>query len=508
MTFLKGKNMETFTVKNKQGFYTVGSKKRTKVKKSLSIEGLYGILTDTRNKDLLDNLKLTDNKQQKVSFDIDGNNGIFILKTPNKTQEFIYSSTKGIKKIKEEIVSFNGKTREYIEYHKNGNKKLKMQILSNGTKEYILEEYDKNDNIVKTTEPTMDNNDNFETIKQNNFLGHKQNFYLGDEYVIEKKFRELGITVNRNDLKYFDGSDVYTLSKEEEDKINNEVCRKFGYNGSYENLLRKAIEDKNNDLCVEIVNFKYKLFLNKTVEFLKENSLKIKKSSKKMDYTSEKIVTEYSIVDKDKKVTFELPDTREFNDDDKLSVKICDNGELKLACNNNYIDTGQKYYFTIPSKSDTIYIFDNKKGEHHSNFKWDKEKNPNFSVIAAGCFILDEKGKIAKIVNDSGHFKPISRDCTESFLRTLSKNLVVSLKEDGLDIKSKGLGNLLSENKKVGKDGYNISVDITKCGGIEERNNITLYSNEPDGATSTITKRKIQLIDENTRKNFVIRGKV
>lgn len=177
-------------------------------------------------------------------------------------------------------------------------------------------------------------------------------------------------------------------------------------------------------------------------------------------------------------------------------------GELKLECNNLPIKPGEKYYFTVPAKDGSIYLFDEKAGEHHSNFKWNEERNPDFSVVAAGSFIVDENVKIAAIINDSGHFKPSSKDCTESFLRVLSKNMYSSLVEGGLEIADRSIKELLSESRKINDENYNISIDITKCGGVViDRDKVTIESAELDNAITDISERRLNLIDENAKRH-------
>ena len=157
-----------------------------------------------------------------------------------------------------------------------------------------------------------------------------------------------------------------------------------------------------------------------------------------------------------------------------------------LQKNNIQLEPGKKHYFVL-SEDRSIYVFNDQIGEHHSNFPWIKGNR----VFAAGCFILDEDGKIAKIVNDSGHYKPTEKDCTESLLRVLSK----MVKKQN---QNKGVECLISDSKKVA-DGYNISVDVSKMGGVAERDNITLESNESQ-ATSVVSFRKIKLFDNNAYK--------
>lgn len=492
------KSEEIFFIKNKNPKES-SKYEETRRKESLSVEDLYEIPTNGKNSNLLTNLKITDNKQQNILFTTDDKENI-ILETNNKKEIFsvsISNDKPSVKKIKEEIkertnmtiktfsddsetteqFALNGKklseevvnhkdnSREYTEFHKFGNIKLKMQVDSNGKQNYILEKYGKDKNLAETMEPFYEDGDDFETVKDNNILGHKQKFSLTGKKRIEKDFRKFGIVTNENRIQCFNES----------------------FNKSY-NKLKNNIDENVEELSI---------FRN--IEIIKNNFSTLKKIRNKIE--DNRTISEYSVKIGEKEINFEIEEARIFDDKDKLKVEISEDGELKFKCDNISFESGGKYYFTVPDKDGSIYLFDKNEGRHHSNFSWDKERNSSFSVVASGLIILDNDYKIAKITNHSGHFKPIAKDSTESLLRVLAKNIVLVLKEKGLDVKFKGIEDLLSKDKKIGNEGYNISVDKTKC----ESKSITLNSEEPQ-ATTTISKRRLNLIDENARNSIMSRG--
>lgn len=397
------------------------------------------------------------------------------------------------KKLSEEFINHKDNSREYTEFHKTGNTKLKMQTDDNGKQNYILESYGKDNNLIKTEKPFWKDGDDFETVKGNNILGHKQKFSLNERAQNEKYFRDLGITTNINSIRYFNKAfkDI-KIDEKKEQEIKMAVSKYFGYENYHE--LENSMNG-NKELSKKVNS----LFLTKrNMEILKDNSSTLKEISDRTE--KGRIISKYSVKIKEKEETFEVEKAKIFDDKDKLKVK-CENGELKLECDSMSLEPGKKYFFTVPNKDGSIYLFDKDKGEHHSNFSWDKERNHDFSIVSGGYFILDDDGKIAKITNYSGHFQPTSKDSTESFLRTLAKNMVSSLNEKGLDAKSKSIEDLLSKDKKIGNEGYNISVDTTKC----EADSITVDSEEPE-ATTIISKRKLDLIYRNAMSNVISRS--
>ena len=116
---------------NRLGWYQT-----TKKMESLTIKDLYSILADTRNKYLLDGLKITDNKGQNISFKIDSDGCDVILETDNKKEAFIF--------------------------HKDGSMDRLTQIKSSGY--YILDKFDKNNNLIENKSDYWENGDNLKTV--------------------------------------------------------------------------------------------------------------------------------------------------------------------------------------------------------------------------------------------------------------------------------------------------------------------------------------------------------
>lgn len=468
----------------------------------ISFEKLLSIITNKKNEKILDKIEVKDDKKKPINFEIqkiensDQKNIIIISekkveffktvennkKIFKKTQEIIKDRTSTIikefsddgiekirknslygKKLSEDIIDNTRDSRVYREFYSNG--KVKVELSKDNSNRYTLIQYSK---TGEQTKKELDYNagDDFETVKNNNILGKKTKFPLDENYSFEKDFRKLGIVTNINNIGGF--RDSFKLPEHINQKIQNKIFEKFNCKDNTE-LFNKVsmgnIADINN-----------KLKLNEQIKILKESKLKIMELESK----------EYEIAIENE--NYRIQKAREFDDKDKLKVSIGEDGKPQLKVNEKLLKEG-KYYFTLPNKG-SIYVFNEEKSEHHSNFPFDNEKNPNFSVVAAGCFILDKDGKVLKIVNDSGHFKPKSKDCTESFLRYISKEIQL--------VNAKcSVSELLSDKIKTKDGGYSLSVDITKCeGNILNRKNVTADSVEPAEAVSIISKRRLELIDE------------
>lgn len=481
--------------------------KSVKSLEQISSEKLISIMTNKRNKKILDKIKIEDINGKPVNFEIQENGNIdqkniIIISEKKvdffknvggnqeifkKTQEIIKDRTfttikefldDGIEKIRknsldgkklsEDIIDNTRDGRLYREFYSNG--KVKVELSKDNSNRYTLIQYNK---TGEQTKKELDYNagDDFETVKNNNILGKKTKFPLDENYSSEKDFRKLGIVTNINNIGSF--RDSFKLPSDINQKIKDKTLEKFNCKNDRE--LFNKIENKEISQT-DFTDFNNKLRLNEQIKILKKSELKIIELESK-EY-------KISIENKD----YKIAKAREFNDEDKLSVLVGEDGKPRLKVGNKPLEEG-KHYFTAPSKGG-VYIFSETKGEHHSNFPVDNKENPNFSVVAAGCIIVDKDGKVERVINDSGHFKPTSEDCTESFLRCMKKEMQEK------NIKS-SIKELISDKIKT-KDGYYpLSLDITKCeGGIQSRGNITADSAELAGAISVISERILGLIDE------------
>lgn len=497
-------NSFSLSVKGKGKIFLKGKKrlfgrsgKYVKTLGDVSDQGLVSIISDKENAEILDKLEVKKNTNESKTefFKIVSNNpGDFNLK---KTKEEIRDRTNIIirtfsddieiinkydlnkKKLSEDTIDQKNNCRKYVEFYSDGKEKLELNLELNrdGTKNYSFFEYDK-EGIRTKKELYFDGNDDFETVKNNNVLSKKTKFALDENYTPEKEFRGMGIVTNVNDIDKFSNS--FELPKNIEDKIYREALKKFNCKDLRE-AGNKISEGKiSNSVFISLLN---KLYLDARIEILKGSDLKI----------TELGSIEYKIRRKFGRKTeeYNIPKAREFGESDRLRISLDENNKPIFTIDGKPLGKG-KHYFTAPNKGG-IYIFDNTKKEHHSNFPLDNEKNPDFSVVAAGCFILGEDGKLIKVINDSGHFKPKSKDCTESFLRCASKEM----QRTGVEC---SVTELLSDKIKTQDGGYSLSIDITKCqGDIQGRKNITDDSIEPPEAISVISKRRIDLIDKKTK---------
>ncbi len=555
--------MDTYTIEsNDREFYVENSEtfeyERAKSKGALSIRDLYKILTDIRNESISGNFRITNSKQEEVSFEINDNK--LILKKGNKIEKFdpsilnttittisgnskkieVFSFSKN-KTISEEIINNENNSREYTEFHKTGNIKLKMQT-DDEKQNYTLEKYDKDNNLIETLEPSLeddddfedlsednddfdyssgedndnfkdlpkDNDDDFEKIKNNYILSHKKGFNLNDECLYEKDFRNLGIPTNVTNNSFGFEEPFNKATKNEIENAVDEFVKKNGLECPEEDS--ENLEPEEEVMAIANLQkksvFRKNFEFAKNMEFLKKNSSSLKIIEKKHDTYSDENNLMYSVGTGEETKTFEIRKMREFNDKDKLDINVCKNGKIELRYNGSNLKPKAKYYFTVPNKDGSIYLFTDGLMEHHSNFPWNKERNPNFSVIAAGYFTVDKEGKISEISNDSGHFKPIAKDNSESFLRTLAKNMFLALdkasnekdgreekvktkkktkkkvKKKSFNINDRSISELFSKNKRV-NGGYKISEDVTT------------YS------TSVISDRKLDLIDRNARSKVM-----
>ena len=447
--------------------------------------------------------KITNEENKNIPFGynaIDTNNILPTAANINKTENMSFNIDTNSKQIKltlfdnsgkilsEDIINYNTKEREYIEYSKkNGKPRAKLHRDTKGN-------YKLNGESIVVPEEYRDD---FEKVIDDNIIGHKKKFPLGEEYSeIEEAFRNLGIVTNKNDIDSFFSSIRYIYKDEDNNiLIGDEAYIKILLKEADEMGLGKAekIEDlndigkENEENLLKKAEERANLIKKDIIKDFKkiEISKKPEGESKYEDKSQIKAIINNN--GKEEEITFNLKQARLFDEKDKVSVRLDeDTSELFLQKNNIQLEPGKKHYFVLPEDG-SIYVFNDQIGEHHSNFPWTKGNR----VLAAGCFILDEDGKIAKIVNDSGHYKPTEKDCTESLLRVLSK----MVKKQN---QNKGVECLISDSKKVA-DGYNISVDVSKMGGVAERDNITLESNEPQ-ATSVVSFRKIKLFDNNAYK--------
>lgn len=448
--------------------------------------------------------KITNEENNNIPFGynvIDTNNILPTAANINKTENMSFNIDTNSKQIKltlfdnsgkilsEDIINYNTKEREYIEYSKkNGKPRAKLHRDTEGN-------YKLNGEPIVVPEEYRDD---FEKAIDNNIIRHKKKFPLGEEYSeIEEAFRNLGIVTNKNDIDSFFSSINYIYKDKDnniltgEEAFNKIILDEAAKRGLKEKI--KIMEDLDNierSLAEELykkVEERARLIKKDIIkDFEKIKILEEPEGESKYENKSQ-IKATINNNGKQEEITFNLKQAKLFDEKDKVSVRLDeDTSELFLQKNNIQLEPGKKHYFVL-SEDRSIYVFNDQIGEHHSNFPWIKGNR----VFAAGCFILDEDGKIAKIVNDSGHYKPTEKDCTESLLRVLSK----MVKKQN---QNKGVECLISDSKKVA-DGYNISVDVSKMGGVAERDNITLESNESQ-ATSVVSFRKIKLFDNNAYK--------
>lgn len=460
---------------------------------------MVSIISNKKNAKILDKLEIKKNtNENKTEFFkiVSNNQGDFNLK---KTKEEIKDRTNIIiktfsddgieittkydlnkKKLSEDIINQKNNSRTYVEFYSDGKKKLELN--RDDAQNYSFFEYDKEGTKIKK-ELYFDGNNDFETVKNNNVLSKKTKFVLDENYIAEKKLREMGIVTNVNNIDGRNFSDSFKLSEDIEDKIYGEAFKKFNCK-DFDELYKKI---KSNVLF----DFLAKSFLNERIKILKESDLKITELESREYKVEREVGRKFGRKVERKTQEYNIPKAREFGESDRLRISLDENNKPIFTVDDKPLGKG-KHYFTAPNKGG-IYIFDNAKGEHHSNFPLDNEKNPDFSVVAAGCFILGEDGKLIKVINDSGHFKPKSKDCTESFLRCASKEM----QRTGVEC---SVTELLSDKIKTQDGGYSLSIDITKCqGDIQGRKNITDDSIEPDEAISVISKRRIDLIDKKTK---------
>lgn len=447
--------------------------------------------------------KITNEENNNIPFGynvIDTNNILPTAANINKTENMSFNIDTNSKQIKltlfdnsgkilsEDIINYNTKEREYIEYSKkNGKPRAKLHRDTKGN-------YKLNGESIVVPEEYRDD---FEKVIDDNIIGHKKKFPLGEEYSeIEETFRNLGIVTNKNDIdSFFSSINCIYKDKDNNILIGDEAYIKILLKEADEMGLGKAekIEDlndigkENEENLLKKAEERANLIKKNIIKDFKETKISEEPEGESKYENKSEIKAIINNNGKEEEITFNLKQARLFDEKDKVSVRLDeDTSELFLQKNNIQLEPGKKHYFVLPEDG-SIYVFNDQIGEHHSNFPWTKGNR----VLAAGCFILDEDGKIAKIVNDSGHYKSTEKDCTESLLRVLSK----MVKKQN---QNKGVECLISDSKKVA-DGYNISVDVSKMGGVAERDNITLESNEPQ-ATSVVSFRKIKLFDNNAYK--------
>lgn len=169
--------------------------------------------------------KITNEENKNIPFGynvIDTNNILPTAANINKTENMSFNIDTNSKQIKltlfdnsgkilsEYIINYNTKEREYIEYSKkNGKPRAKLHRDTEGN-------YKLNGEPIVVPEEYRDD---FEKAIDNNIIGHKKKFPLGEEYSeIEEAFRNLGIVTNKNDIDSFFSS-INCIYKDKDNNI-------------------------------------------------------------------------------------------------------------------------------------------------------------------------------------------------------------------------------------------------------------------------------------------------
>lgn len=115
---------------------------------------------------------------------------------------------------------------------------------SNDKSNYSLEEYGK-DGTLKTKK-SWESSDDFDIVLLDNSLGHKRKFTLGEDYLIEKDLRSVGITVNKNDgINLAELGNIVT-----EKELKDACCEKLAYDPdiTMEEFSKKVRDEKKKEL--------------------------------------------------------------------------------------------------------------------------------------------------------------------------------------------------------------------------------------------------------------------